>query len=73
MPHRRGVQRMIRTFADPEAVSRAAADLFVELAEEAVAERGRFHVALSGGHRPLRIYQLLAEPPRRDRTPWPQI
>jgi 6-phosphogluconolactonase len=64
---------MIRTFDDPEAVSRAAADLFVELAAEAVAERGRFHVALSGGHSPLRIYQLLAEPPRRDRTPWPQI
>jgi 6-phosphogluconolactonase len=64
---------MIRTFKDPEAVSRAAADLFVELAAEAVAARGRFRVALSGGRTPLRTYQLLAEPPRRERTPWPQI
>jgi 6-phosphogluconolactonase len=64
---------MIRAFKDPEAVSRAAADLFVELAAEAVAARGRFRVALSGGRTPLRTYQLLAEPPRRERTPWPQI
>jgi 6-phosphogluconolactonase len=64
---------MIRTFNDPESVSRAAADLFVQLAREAVSERGRFNVALSGGHTPLRTYQLLAEPPRRERTPWPQI
>lgn len=63
---------MIRTFKDPEAVSRAAADLFVELAAEAVAARGRFRVALSGGNTPLRTYRLLAAPPRRERTPWPQ-
>jgi len=64
---------MIRTFSDPEAVSRATADLFVKLAREAVSARGRFQVALSGGHTPFRTYQLLAEPPRRERTPWPQM
>jgi len=73
MPHRGGIRHMIRTFKDPEAVSRAAADLFVELADEAVAARGRFRVALSGGRTPLRTYQLLAEAPRRERTPWPRI
>jgi 6-phosphogluconolactonase len=45
---------MIRTFNDPESVSRAAADLFVQLAREAVSERGRFNVALSGGQTPRR-------------------
>jgi 6-phosphogluconolactonase len=64
---------MIRTLRDPEAVSRAAADLFVASAQEAVARRGRFKVALSGGQTPLRTYQLLAEPHWRDRTPWPKI
>jgi 6-phosphogluconolactonase len=64
---------MIRTFRDPEAVSRAAADLFVASAQEAIARRGRFNVALSGGRTPLGTYQLLAEPHWRDRTPWRQI
>jgi 6-phosphogluconolactonase/glucosamine-6-phosphate isomerase/deaminase len=56
MPHRRGSQHMIRTFSNPKAVSRAAADLFVELAEAAFAARGRFHVTLTGDYTPLRTY-----------------
>jgi 6-phosphogluconolactonase len=60
----------VRVFADPEAVSRAAADEFVRAAGEAVAARGRFTVALSGGSTPKRLYQLLAEPPYRDRVDW---
>jgi len=64
---------MIHRFDDPEALSRAAADLFVQAACAAVAERGRFDVAFSGGHTPQRTYALLARPPWRDRTPWPDI
>jgi 6-phosphogluconolactonase len=64
---------MIRKFNDSETVSRAAADLFVKLAREAVRDHGRFTVALSGGRTPLRTYQLLAQGPWRDQTPWPQI
>ena len=64
---------MIRIFDDPEYLSRAAADLFMQSARQAVNERGRFTVALSGGHTPRRTYQLLARRPWRDRTPWPNI
>jgi len=64
---------MIRRFNDPESLSRAAADLFVQAAVAAVAARGHFSVALSGGNTPRRTYELLARPPRRDRTPWPSI
>lgn len=64
---------MIRRFNDPESLSRAAADLFVQQAQAAVSERGRFSVALSGGHTPQRVYQLLAQPPWRDQTPWADV
>lgn len=56
--------RMIRRLPDPEAVSRAAAQDLVELARAAIAERGRFCVALSGGSTPRRMYEILAESPR---------
>ena len=48
--------RTIRRYPDPEAVSRAAAHDFVELARTSIAERGRFCVALSGGSTPRRMY-----------------
>ncbi len=63
----------IRVFADPEAVSRAAADEFVRRADEAIKARGRFAVALSGGSTPKRLYQLLAEPPYRDQVDWGKV
>jgi 6-phosphogluconolactonase len=64
---------IVRTFADAEAVSRAAADEFVRRAAEATAERGRFAVALSGGSTPQHLYQLLAEPPYRGRVNWGHV
>ena len=50
----------IKKFADLEALSRGAADLFVSLAADAIAERGRFTVALSGGSTPKTLHRLLA-------------
>lgn len=49
-----------RVFADLPALSRAAAEVFVALAGEAVAERGRFMCALSGGRTPRELHRLLA-------------
>lgn len=64
---------MIRVFADPEALSRGAAEFFVNLARSAVAARGRFSVALSGGGTPRRAYELLAQPPYRDEVDWRRV
>jgi 6-phosphogluconolactonase len=64
---------MIQTYADPEALSRAAADLFVAQARLAVTANGRFGVALSGGHTPRRTYELLAQSPWRDQVAWGQV
>ena len=61
---------MIRIFDDPEAMSRAAAELLVSIARQAVAARGRFSVALSGGGTPRRTYELLATAPYREQVDW---
>lgn len=54
---------------DLDELSREAAARFVQAALEAVRERGRFLVALSGGKTPIGMYRLLAGE-LRDRVPW---
>jgi 6-phosphogluconolactonase len=49
------------------------ADFFVEQAHQAVAARGRFTVALSGGSSPKKLYELLASAAYRERVPWAQV
>jgi 6-phosphogluconolactonase len=50
----------LRIFPTPEALNRAAADAFAQLADKTITEKGRFTVALAGGNTPRAIYQLLA-------------
>jgi len=64
---------MIRIFADAEALSEAAAALFVRAAQRAVRNTGRFVVALSGGQTPRRTYERLACPECRDAVPWEAV
>ena len=59
--------------ADAEAVARAGADRFVETARHAIAERGRFRVAVSGGSTPKAVYPLLVSPPRVDQVDWGRV
>jgi 6-phosphogluconolactonase len=66
-------ERIIRIFADAEAVSLAAAQEFVRCAGPAIAARGRFAVALSGGSTPRRLYQLLAGEPFRTQVDWSRV
>jgi 6-phosphogluconolactonase len=61
---------MIRIFQDNEALSLGAAKLFADCAREAVEGKGTFCAALSGGHTPRRVYELLAQSPLRDRVDW---
>lgn len=59
--------------ADSAALNAEAARRFASLASEAVAARGRFTVALSGGSTPRSLYQLLATPEWRENLPWSAI
>jgi 6-phosphogluconolactonase len=58
--------------ANPKAVAQEAAQRFAQWAQDAVAGRGRFRVALAGGGTPGALYQLLASEPYRSQIPWPQ-
>src|SRR5437868_9034847 len=50
----------IEVFADADAVAREAATLIAAEARAAVAERGRFIMAVSGGHTPWQMLRALA-------------
>lgn len=66
---------LILCLRDADELSRAAADEFLRLAEEAVQAKGEFRVALSGGSTPKRLYELLAsdDAAYRMRLPWSEI
>ncbi len=57
----------------PHHLVRTAADRFVSLASEAIANRGRFAVALAGGSTPEPAYALLAEPPIVHKVDWTRV
>ena len=50
-----------------------AADFIVDLAAQAIGERGRFTLALSGGSTPRPIYARLASADYRDRIEWSKV
>jgi 6-phosphogluconolactonase len=57
-------------FETPAQVAAAVADAFVADSREAIAQRGKFNVALAGGTTPKAAYQLLAQEPRRSQVDW---
>jgi 6-phosphogluconolactonase len=59
----------LEVLSDLETMSRRVADWMLELA---IDKDGPFAVCLSGGNTPRRLYECLAEPPYRDRFPWPR-
>ena len=63
----------LHVYPDAATLARAVADLFARTADVAVAQRGAFHVALSGGNTPRATYELLAEEPLRDEIPWSSV
>ena len=62
--------RVVRIFDDSSALDRAAAGLVAGSCRDAIASRGRFTLAFSGGSTPQGLYRLLAGPPYRDRIDW---
>jgi 6-phosphogluconolactonase len=72
------MSRELHVFADPQAVAGAAASALVTRALDAIAARGRFTVALSGGTTPLRLYSTLADrmqagAPGMNAVAWDQV
>ncbi|MBF9236665.1 6-phosphogluconolactonase [Hymenobacter sp. BT683] len=63
----------LHIYPTAEDVLRHLADYFCELVGQALAARGRFVVALSGGSSPKQLYELLASPAYRDKISWRQV
>ena len=63
----------VAIFVDPPALACALADQFIDTAKEAIAQRGRFVVALAGGSTPKAAYDLLALSPRKFAIDWEKI
>ncbi len=63
----------LRVYADAGTVAQALADSFVMAGRNAIAERGTFAVALSGGNTPRAAYELLAADPLRTSLPWSEV
>ncbi len=63
----------LEKFPDPEHLSHAAAEKFIQIARSVTAHGGQFRVVLSGGSTPRRLFQLLAEPPNRDKVEWEKV
>lgn len=60
----------IKVFADAEALSHAVARHWQQQCTQAVAARGSFHVALSGGSTPRQLYTVLARAPFAEQLDW---
>ena len=59
----------LQVFAESE-LTRGTAEYMAQAAQQAISERGRFSLALSGGSTPRPVYELLAQTPYRDRIDW---
>lgn len=60
----------IYVFPDSLALQQAVAGAWVDLAREAIAARGKFCMALSGGSTPKALYQLMASAEYRTSVEW---
>lgn len=58
---------------NPQTLSLAAAERWIELAGQAIAERGAFHAALSGGSTPKILYETLARPDLASQVEWHRV
>jgi len=63
----------LQVYRDPAALAAAVAELFVATGRMAMAERGAFFVALSGGQTPRAAYELLAQEPLREELSWSDV
>jgi 6-phosphogluconolactonase len=57
-----------------EALSRGALDELMRIMKDAIAQRGRFAIALSGGRTPAKLYSLWAQDRQyKTKTPWDHV
>ena len=63
----------LHIFSDPQELAAKAADFVLWAGEQAMADRDRFYVALSGGSTPKALYSILASPGYAPRLDWSKV
>ncbi len=63
----------VRVSLDAESLTRAAAELFLSVVNDAVAARGRADIALTGGSSPQPMHRALATPEFAAQIPWAAV
>ena len=63
----------VSIYPDLDTISREAANYTMRVAREAIATRGRFSFALSGGTTPGKMYALLTSEPFRSQIDWAAV
>jgi 6-phosphogluconolactonase len=63
----------IRIEKDLAAISASAAEIVIQSANQAISQRGRFSLSLSGGSTPRSLYSLLAQSNYLNRIEWEKV
>jgi len=63
----------LNVLKSPDDVLVNLASLFVMLAGQAIADTGRFSIALSGGSSPKKLYELLASDAFKNKVDWENV
>jgi 6-phosphogluconolactonase len=58
---------------DSEQLAQKSLELFKDAAQKAIAKKGVFHVAISGGKTPRQLYKLLGQDSQSIKLPWDKI
>lgn len=64
---------MIKKFKNLEILNEHTADLFIQIANKSISERGRFTVALTGGSSPDGLYNLLGSEDYKKKIDWTKV
>lgn len=64
---------MVKVFDNKSEISVAAAELFVQIAQQSINQNGKFVVSLTGGSSPEQLYTLLAQPEYQSKIDWSKV
>jgi 6-phosphogluconolactonase len=63
----------VEVSANAESLAHRSVNFFIAEAKKAVAAKGCFYVAISGGHTPRRFYELLGDQKHKDEIAWDKV
>ncbi len=69
----KNIKLNISHVATPEDLAISAFNMFVDFANKSIKKKGSFNVAISGGHTPIRFFELLGSSLRSKVLEWDKV